>query len=132
MCRMTPASDAVGGLEELAGARFNWRGDSNYDPCVVGLHLCGQCQAPGDDFEQPFTVANIPARDHDQAKAMFEAARAVAECSEPESDFICDLCLGNPLSGTETVDDFYTNRQLWPLLHAAALRARAYLQEQSK
>ena len=120
MTAQTPA-----GVEGLAAARFDRRGDSNYDPCVIGLHLCGQCQAPGDDFEQPFTAANIPACDHDEAKAMFEAGRAVAECSEPESDFICDLNLESASSGTETVADFYTNRQLWPLLHEAAIRARA-------
>lgn len=109
--------------ETLADPRFSARGDSNYDPCVVGLHICGCAMAPSTDFEQPYTAFNIEASSHAVARAMFEAGRAEAECAKDEHDFVCDLNLGSAESGVEHVDDFYTNRQLFPRLVAAARAA---------
>lgn len=108
-------------LEALREPRFDARGNSYYAPCEIGLHLCGFGQAPGCDVEQPFTAANLPAPNHATAQAMFDAARREAECPKDEADFLCDLNLGSPDTGTECVDNFYTNRQLWPRLVRASL-----------
>lgn len=107
-------SEMTSGLVEIMQPKFSARGDTHYDPCVIGLHLCGDASG------QPYTAANVPARTHEQARAMFEAARSVAECSKDEADFLCDLNLGSVRGGVEHVDDFWTNRQLWPQLVALA------------
>ena len=106
-------------LLELAEPRFDKRGDSNYDPCTIGLHLCGIATAPGDDYEQPYTALNIPAANEDEARAMFDAAKAEAECGKDEADFCCDLMVGE-----DCLADFWTNRQLVERLTAAALRSK--------
>lgn len=101
---------------------FNTRGDSNYHPCACGLHLCGIAINPRDEqeHEQPYTALNIPARDDDEARRMFEAAKAEAALPDREGeDFICDLNLSDGY-----VDDFGTNRQLLPRLVAAARAAQ--------
>lgn len=104
----------------LAQPVIDGDGNSNYNPCAIGLHLCGHI----DDSKgaQPYTAANIPARTHDQAKAMFDAAKAIGECSEEAADFCCDLNLGEARNGPEHVDDFWTNRQLWPAILAEIAR----------
>lgn len=84
-----------------------WRdadGNSNYMPCDNGVHLCGQT----DDGEQPVTLQNYPFPHN--ARHMWQAAKDVAECpyGEPH-DFVVDLMIGGDL-----VDDFCSNRQLWP------------------
>lgn len=84
-------------------------GSSNYDPPINGVHLCGQT----DDGEQPTTVASYPIRPA-EAKALFELARSVAECSKGEHDFCVDLVLDRDIG-----EDFYSNRQLWPRAIAA-------------
>ena len=104
---------------------FSARGDSNYDPCDIGLHLCGICQHPegfGDaNGEQPYTALNLPARSEDEARAMWAAAKAEASLPSREGeDFLCDL---NLIDGH--LDDFSTNRQLLPRLVAAALAEQA-------
>jgi hypothetical protein len=105
----------------LIQPRFDHRGNSNYRPCEVGLHLCGSALGPGDRDEQPYTALNLPARDHAEARRMFDAARTAAECTKDEADFICDLNLGSRQVGVEHVDDFFTNRQLVDRLVAATL-----------
>lgn len=82
-------------------------GNSYYQPCRTGLHLCGQTP----DGEQPYTAANIPATSFWQANEMFKAARRVGECEEGEADFCCDLMLSGDCDR-----DFWTNRQLWPAI----------------
>lgn len=99
-------------LLELAAA-FDANGNSHYFPCCTGLHLCGSTI----DDEQPYTAANFPARDYAGAREMFAAAKAAAECCGDEADFCCDLMIGG-----DHVDDFWTNRQLWPALAAAVAR----------
>ena len=83
-----------------------WEGNSQYDPCDLGIHLCGQT----DDGEQPTTVANYPMASEDEARQLWELARGVAEVTDrDEEDFIVDLNLRDGC-----VDDFSSNRQLWP------------------
>lgn len=85
---------------------------SNYDPLEgYGVHLCGQ----SDDGQQPTTVANYPMADEAEARELFELARSVAEVHDrDEEDFIVDLITADGL-----VDDFSSNRQLWPRAIAA-------------
>jgi len=115
----------------LIDPSFDARGNSNYDPVPIGLHLCGICQHPdgyGDAFgQQPYTALNIPARNDAEARAMWEAAKAEASLPDREGeDFLCDLNIG-----IGCVDDFSTNRQLLPRLIKAALSVRTILQERS-
>lgn len=107
-------------LRALAEPSFDADGNSSYDPCCIGLHICGAAAQEGSNYEQPYTALNLPARSHAMAKAMFAAARAEAECSKDEHDFVCDLNLGIAGRCVDHVDDFYTNRQLIPRLIAAA------------
>lgn len=112
-------------LLELQQPRFDARGNSNYTPVLPGLHLCGICEHPGGygdaNGEQPYTALNIPARSDDEARRMWEAAKAEAALATREGeDFLCDLNLSDG-----HVDDFSTNRQMLPRLIAAALRAQA-------
>lgn len=77
---------------------------SNYDPLDGwGVHLCGHT----DDGEQPTTVANYPMGKG--APRLWQLARDVAECGKDEADFIVDLVTPGGI-----VDDFWSNRQLWP------------------
>lgn len=106
---------------QLIEPSFDRRGNSNYHPVFPGLHLCGICEGPsgsGDALgEQPYTALNLPARSDDEARAMWEAARAEAALETREGEnFLCDLNLSD---GTH--DDFSTNRQLLPRLVAVAL-----------
>ncbi len=117
----------MSGVEDLlalAEPRFDRRGDSNYDPVAIGLHLCGICSGPdGGDIngEQPYTALNIAASSDAEARAMWEAARLEASVdSRDNEDFLCDLNLSDG-----HCDDFSTNRQMIPRLIAAALRARS-------
>ena len=89
-----------------------WEGNSNYDPLDgFGVHLCGQT----DDGKQPTTVANYQMRNEQEARKLWALAREVAECpTRDEEDFIVDLILPEG-----TVDDFSSNRQLWPRAIAA-------------
>jgi len=109
----------------LSEPRFDARGNSHYEPEFPGLHLCGICSRPEgaeDDLgEQPYTALNISARSDDEARAMWEAAKAEAALDTRDAeDFLCDLNLSDGCH-----DDFSTNRQLIPRLVAAALRAQA-------
>jgi hypothetical protein len=94
---------------------FDARGDSNYQPCAIGLHICGSAGNP----EQPYTAANLPATSQAKARKMFAAAMREAACEQDEADFVCDLNLG---AYECQVEDFWTNRQLLPRLFAAALK----------
>lgn len=98
--------------------RIDSDGNSNYSPCRVGLHFCGSTP----DGEQPYTAANVLATSYGNAWAIFDAAKAVGECSEDEADFCCDLMIKGYVA-----DDFWTNRQLVPAIAAAIAR----LQEQA-
>jgi len=82
-----------------------------YNPPINGIHLCGQ----GID-DSAATAAAYP-MSADRAQQLFATARDVAECAEDEGDFIADLFIGGDI-----VDDFWTNRQLWPLALTAWLR----------
>jgi hypothetical protein len=82
---------------------------SNYDPPRNGIHLCGQT----DDGEQPTTVARYPMGWREAAR-LFDIAREVASCESGSESFIVDLCING-----DVVDDFSTNRQLWPRAIAA-------------
>jgi hypothetical protein len=77
---------------------------SNYDPPWTGVHLCGQT----DDGIQPTTVAAYAMRAAEVGR-LFVAAKSAAECVKGEHDFIVDLCIGGDI-----IEDFYSNRQLWP------------------
>lgn len=94
---------------DLAQPSIDQRGNSNYAPCRTGLHLCGATP----DGEQPYTAANFPADGRSDAMLMFDAAKAIAECGKEEADFCCDLMING-----DHVDDFWTNRQLFPALRA--------------
>lgn len=106
---------SLGYIDDAATARFTLvspRGTvfedvSNYEPLEgSGVHLCGQ----SDDGKQPTTVANYPMRSKVEARFLWELARSVAECaSRDEEDFLVDLILPDGI-----VDDFSSNRQLWP------------------
>lgn len=80
-------------------------GNSNYNPCSCGVHLCGQT----DDGKQPTTMQNYPAATEDEARQMWLVARVFAECEEDEADFIVDLMIDD-----EVQFDFWSNRQIWP------------------
>ncbi len=121
MTTPNPTPEDLVGLA-LIEPHFDKRGNSNYDPVMPGLHICGICQGPdghSDAYgEQPYTALNIPARSDEEARRMWEAAKAEAALDSREGeDFLCDLNLSDGY-----VDDFSTNRQLLPRLYAAALR----------
>jgi hypothetical protein len=79
------------------------------------LHLCGS--ATDNEFgAQAYTAMNVPARTKDEARAMFVAAKQVAECDKEAADFCCDLNLGWSRNALDHADDFWTNRQLVPQL----------------
>lgn len=79
-----------------------------YNPCYLGVHVCGIDEAAHDFV----TIANYPARDQAQANEAFERAREECEAvSEDEGDYVVDLmCAGDCL------DDFWISRQMLPRL----------------
>lgn len=100
--------DAATSRRTIVGPdRRQWHGNSNYDPLEgYGVHLCGQT----DDGQQPTTVANYRMRDEAEARRLWMLAKDVAECAtRDEEDFIVDLVTADGI-----VDDFSSNRQLWP------------------
>lgn len=78
---------------------------SNYETPDNGIHLCGQ----HDDGQQPTTVATYE-MSGDEAAYAFQLAKEVAECGKDEADFVVDLCVDSSI-----IDDFWSNRQIWPL-----------------
>jgi len=93
-----------------------------YHPCLTGLHVCG---ATIDECE-PRTERNIYAQSADEARRMFEAARAEAEALPGElddrglGDFTVDLFIGGDCS-----DDFQIKRQMLERMSAAARAVRS-------
>lgn len=89
-----------------------WRGRQHehayYDPPSNGVHLCASGA-----FGAAATAARYPMSAR-QARALFKLARQVAECGSEEGDFVADLFIAGDVE-----DDFWTNRQLWPLAIAA-------------
>lgn len=79
-----------------------------YDPPTNGIHLCG-C-----DMNDAAASAAIYAMPAKRARDLFSLAQSVAECGKDEGDFVVDLCIAGDME-----DDFWTNRQLWPLAVAA-------------
>jgi hypothetical protein len=74
-------------------------GDTHYDPCTHGLHVCGQ-------FENHFyTVCNIPLpKKH--ARAVFEAMKNTLGELE-DADFTVDLQMDG-----DHLEDFQMHRQM--------------------
>ncbi len=79
---------------------------SRYQPCRVGLHVCGINPLR----DEPITIANFPLRDAAEARRLFSVAKS--ECaaqSDEEGDFVVDLNVGtNELQ----VEDFIMSRQM--------------------
>lgn len=102
-------------IEDAATKRVNYlrRGKtyeaSNYDTPENGIHLCGQHV----NETEPTTVAAYRLSS-DLAVRLFDVARDIACVEKDAGDFVVDLCLDGDI-----VDDFYSNRQLWPLAIAA-------------
>jgi hypothetical protein len=90
----------------------HWRGKPHehayYDPPENGIHLCAQGA-----FEASATAARYP-MGAKRARDLFVIAKAVAECGPDEGDFVADLCVSGDI-----IDDFWTNRQIWPQAIAA-------------
>lgn len=75
-----------------------------YDTPTNGIHLCGQGA-----FEASATAARYP-MSAPEARRLFAIAKGVAECTKDEGDFVADLFVAGDVE-----EDFWTNRQLWPL-----------------
>lgn len=88
-----------------------WNGKQHvhayYDPPHNGIHLC----AP--DIADAAATAQRYPMSASLARALFDLAKAEAECPDDEMDFVVDLCIAGEIS-----EDFGSNRQLWP--HAIA------------
>ncbi|WP_295228028.1 hypothetical protein [uncultured Brevundimonas sp.] len=86
--------------------------DYCYQPCENGLHVCG-FHPDGNNF---LTIANVRVRSADEARALFD--RAKAELATPEGDdgdFVIDLQMDGECS-----EDFQMNRQMLDRLMSLA------------
>lgn len=88
-------------------------GDAIYNPCDVGLHVCG------DDNGEAVTLANFPCRSADHALRIFEMARTEFAVDGDEWDVVVDL---NISRDEKQVADFGMHRQM--LNKLAAFMAR--------
>ena len=83
-----------------------------YQPCTNGLHVCG-FHPDGNNF---LTIANVRARSADEARALFDRAKAELATHEGEdADFVIDLQMDGECS-----DDFRMNRQMLDRLTSLA------------
>lgn len=104
---MTPA-----GRQEIVR-----RANEIYYPCSYGIHVCG------DKDGAAATFGNVPARDAEQARKIFEAAKAEAAVSDGEDwDMVVDLNLGEDNLHSE---DFCIRRQMLDRCLAAGRAAIA-------
>lgn len=85
-----------------------------YCPDFPAIHACGS----DDDENRNFTIFNLIAANDDVAKLAWEAARRVGEVEAEAGDLLIDL---NTSEGHEL--DFWTNRQLLPLVFEVAQAA---------
>jgi hypothetical protein len=80
--------------------------DEIYYPCAFGVHVCGS----DDERNEAITIANIAARNADEARRVFAACKAEAEAAGDEPhDFVVDLNLGRHEA---QVEDFWLSRQM--------------------
>lgn len=82
-------------------------GDSYYNACANGLHVCGVSDLP-DDI-QPYTLYNFPLVG--DASVFFAQAKLIASCDPDDADFMVDLMING-----SSYDEFPTNRQLLGLI----------------
>ncbi|MDB5555464.1 MAG: hypothetical protein JWL86_5448 [Rhizobium sp.] len=91
------------------------RAEGLYYPCSFGIHVCG------DKDGAAATLGNVRARDAQQARVIFEAAKAEAAVSKDEDwDMVVDLNLGE---GNLHSEDFCIRRQMLDRCLAAARAA---------
>lgn len=94
------------GPQSIGTATINHGSGTIYDPCRLGLHVCGP-----DDEDAAATVLNVPCRADAEARELFE--RAKAECQvgpdEPE-DLVVDL--NTDYWNRDVEDDFCMSRQM--------------------
>jgi hypothetical protein len=74
-----------------------------YDPPENGIHLCGS------DIHDAAATAAVYPMSAKVARDLFAVAKEAAECGKEEADFVVDLFVNG-----DVVEDFWTNRQLWP------------------
>lgn len=78
--------------------------DYCYQPCQLGLHVCGM-HPNGDDF---LTVANLPVETPAKARALFDLAKAnLASADDQPRELVIDL-----QNDFDTVEDFPMSRQM--------------------
>ncbi len=90
--------------------------DYCYQPCENGLHVCG-FHPDGNNF---LTIANYPTATEEDARVLFE--RAKAELATPpgeEGDFVIDLQIDGSCG-----EDFWMNRQMLDRLAALATQPK--------
>lgn len=85
-----------------------------YQPCDTGVHVCG-FHPDGNNF---LTIANFKARSAEQAREIFETAKADLAGTKEDGDFVIDLQIDGSVEG-----DFYMSRQMLDRL--ASIHARA-------
>lgn len=82
-----------------------------YNPCDIGLHVCGEYLDAAD------TVANFPCQTASDARRLFEIARSELAVDGDDWDVIVDLNVG---ADEHHIDDFGMRRQMLPRLAALA------------
>lgn len=93
------------GPQSIGTATINRPSGTIYDPCPVGLHVCG-----ADDDDAAATVLNVPCSTKEEARALFEWAKV--ECAvqgDETTDLVVDLNL-HPDDGPD--EDFCMTRQM--------------------
>lgn len=81
--------------------------EAYYNPCSVGLHVCGSQDIDG--YDAAATVANFPVRSPDEARRVFAIAKAELAESGDDFDMVVDLNVGRD---DLHVDDFPMRRQM--------------------
>jgi hypothetical protein len=88
--------------------------DEQYHPCDIGVHVCGALP----DDSGPLTILNLPTATPGEARALFDAAKAVCATEEGEQgDFCVDLNVG---WHEMQIADFWMNRQMLERLKQVA------------
>jgi len=89
-------------------------GNPRYAPSCPGIHVCG-IGLGRNGQPRRYTVMDMPAPSDEEARRMWEAAKAAGELGDwSDEEYVCDLHVSEGL-----VAEFGTNRRMMPRLIAA-------------
>lgn len=95
------------GPQSIGTATINRGSGTIYDPCRIGLHVCGP-----DDEDAAATVLNAPCRTFAEARELFERVKAECQVGADEPhDLVVDLINDNG-GNNDVVEDFCMSRQM--------------------